>query len=170
MSGNKKPKIELRPGPAKPSNASSVSSKTVAAQLQATSTSKPSSPKKPPPLAATAPKEEVLKEFEGAGMIEATKKDVDDAAKHGILAPPPPDAGMVGRLIHQAKELFVGNFFGPDMTFLLTTFPWIFPIEILLGWIEIYICTSKRGAADRRKDKEWRISFDLEGTQVYSKQ
>ena len=123
MSGNKKPKIELRPGPAKPSNASSVSSKTVAAQLQATSTSKPSSPKKPPPLAATAPKEEVLKEFEGAGMIEATKKDVDDAAKHGILAPPPPDAGMIGRLIHQAKELFVSNFFGLNMIFLLNDVP-----------------------------------------------
>lgn len=109
VSGSKKPKIELRPGPAKPSGSGPVNSKAAAAaaaQPQASSTSKQPTSKKPPPLSATAPKEEVLKEFEGAGLVEATKKDVSDAAKHGILAPPPPDAGMVGRLYHQAKELF----------------------------------------------------------------
>lgn len=41
------------------------------------------------------------------GIIEATKEDYDKAIEHGILAPPPANAGRVGKLYHQAKEIFV---------------------------------------------------------------
>ena len=47
------------------------------------------------------------KEKEKENLIEMTKYDVEDAAKHGILAPPPEGAGMVRKAIHQIKELFV---------------------------------------------------------------
>ncbi|KAL5485003.1 hypothetical protein ACEPAI_7645 [Sanghuangporus weigelae] len=48
----------------------------------------------------------MLKELEGKGVVDITKKDIDEAARHGILKPPPEDAGTIGRLFHQAKELF----------------------------------------------------------------
>ena len=50
---------------------------------------------------------ELLKEEAEAGMVETTKKDIRDAAAHGVLAPPPEGASWAGRLFHQAKELFV---------------------------------------------------------------
>ena len=52
-------------------------------------------------------KEEGVKTEEKESLIEIAKKDVDDAAQHGILAPPPLDAGFARKLFHQAKELFV---------------------------------------------------------------
>jgi hypothetical protein len=36
------------------------------------------------------------------------KEDMKQAYIHGVLARPPPDAGKVATLWHQAKELFVG--------------------------------------------------------------
>lgn len=41
------------------------------------------------------------------GIISSAKHDLEEAAQHGILAPPPPNAGTIHKLYHQAKELFV---------------------------------------------------------------
>lgn len=41
------------------------------------------------------------------GIVESAKIDYGEAARHGILAPPPADASKIGRLWHQAKEYFV---------------------------------------------------------------
>lgn len=38
--------------------------------------------------------------------IQTAIEDMRNAAQHGILAPPPENAGRVRRLWHQAKELF----------------------------------------------------------------
>jgi hypothetical protein len=112
-----KPKIELRPGPVKPGTPTSSSStarpadkvaEVVSQQQPRTLTQQQKiRPLTPPSLSTELRKEEVLQETEKAGLIEMTKKDVQDAAAHGILKLPPPDASWVGRLIHQAKELFV---------------------------------------------------------------
>lgn len=103
-----KPKVELRPGPIK----SGVSNKP--------STSAPPTP--PPPSApspttshsveAGAQKlgekaEKSVEERKEPGLIEITKADYERAIQHGILAPPPADAGRIGKLYHQAKEIFV---------------------------------------------------------------
>lgn len=110
--GKEKAKVELRPGPAKLATPSSPT-----AQQKSTATTKPSSqtpettpkphPTKPPPVSVTPKTDGVLKEEENSSIIEIAKKDVEIAAQHGILAPPPPDAGLARRLFHQAKELFV---------------------------------------------------------------
>ena len=113
--GKAKAKVELRPGPAKPSGASSPTNSTTATATQGqqksgtkTAAQSPESiskphPTKPPPPAS----EKGVKAEEKESLIEIAKKDVDDAAQHGILAPPPPDAGFARKLFHQAKELFV---------------------------------------------------------------
>lgn len=110
--GKEKAKVELRPGPAKLATPSSPT-----AQQKSTATTKPSSqtpettskphPTKPPLVSVTPKTDGVLKEEENSSIIEIAKKDVEIAAQHGILAPPPPDAGLARRLFHQAKELFV---------------------------------------------------------------
>jgi len=41
------------------------------------------------------------------GIVETAKLDYGEAARHGILAPPPADASKIGKLWHQAKEYFV---------------------------------------------------------------
>ncbi|KAI5116139.1 hypothetical protein M0805_006320 [Coniferiporia weirii] len=112
VGGKPKSKVDLRPGPVKPSTNTASSKPTSKSspqpqslQPETSSTSKPH-PTKPPPLSATSPKDDVLTETESAGVIEIAKKDVDDAARHGILKPPPPDANFVMRLFHQGKELF----------------------------------------------------------------
>lgn len=110
---SKKVKVELRPGPAKPSSISPstkassnpTTSRTPPTQTQGSTNVKPH-PTKPPPLSATSPKEEALKEVEGKKIIDIAKKDMYDAAQHGILKPPPADASKIGRLFHQARELF----------------------------------------------------------------
>jgi len=113
--GKNKAKVELRPGPVKPvpksttnltpSKGASDDSTHVNAASNASST-KPH-PTKPPPSATN---DEVLKAVpadEGeASMVETVKRDVEDATRHGILAPPPPDAGIVRRFMHQAWQLF----------------------------------------------------------------
>ncbi|KAH8119483.1 hypothetical protein DFH11DRAFT_1565287 [Phellopilus nigrolimitatus] len=73
---------------------------------QVSASPKPHNSKSPPSLSASQAREELLKRIENAGLIETAKKDMSDAAAHGILVPPPPNAGMLGRLYHQAKELF----------------------------------------------------------------
>lgn len=93
-----KPKVQLRPAPVKPPPKLSaappepVSAPTEASPATAKSASAPEASK-------AAPHEE--------GIVEATKHDLEDASQHGILVPPPVDASWVGKLWHQAKELFV---------------------------------------------------------------
>ena len=41
------------------------------------------------------------------GIVESAKIDYGEAARHGILAPPPAGASKIGKLWHQAKEYFV---------------------------------------------------------------
>ena len=67
-------------------------------------------PTKPPPekeAQSLSAKEGEQGKGEKENPIEIAKHDIEDAAAHGILKPPPPGAGMVRRLFHQAKELFV---------------------------------------------------------------
>lgn len=102
-----KPKIELRPGPIKSPQASGANGKQPT--VPPLSSAKPH-PTKPPPesnLPLADAEKELLKEEAQAGLVETVKKDVRDAAAHGVLAPPPEDASWAGRLFHQAKELFV---------------------------------------------------------------
>ncbi|KDQ57737.1 hypothetical protein JAAARDRAFT_178155 [Jaapia argillacea MUCL 33604] len=85
-----KPKVELRPAPIKPSKASL----SVKPADQGAKASPPTVLSKEQPSPGTT----VLR--------EANKKDMEDAQKHGILAPPPPDAGRVGQMWHNLKQYF----------------------------------------------------------------
>ncbi|PCH43839.1 hypothetical protein WOLCODRAFT_138619 [Wolfiporia cocos MD-104 SS10] len=91
VSPSRKHKVELRPGPVKPPKPTPA-------------------PGVPPP--APAPASTSASPAKSEGLVDATKKDLEDASQHGILAPPPPDASWAGRLWHQAKELFKFYFRG----------------------------------------------------------
>ncbi|KAG8715628.1 hypothetical protein FRC11_002180 [Ceratobasidium sp. 423] len=99
---SRKQKIELKPGP-RP---------TAAAGIQATSGQhdKPTAPMPQP--AVTKAKSEASKVDESSELEKPPSKikiaiaDVVKAAEQGTLAPPPPDASKLGKLWHQAKELF----------------------------------------------------------------
>jgi hypothetical protein len=87
-------KVEMRPGPVKAqptsttgSSSSSKSDSSLTTQLGKT-----------PAMSGSKPSE---------GVILTAKHDVEEAGRHGLLAPPPPEAGRIGKLIHHAKELFV---------------------------------------------------------------
>ncbi|KAJ3011915.1 hypothetical protein NUW54_g2023 [Trametes sanguinea] len=84
-SSSRKPKVELRPGPVKPPKATSDTAPT-SASLASSSHSDSANPVHT--------------------VIEVAKEDYQEASKHGILAPPPPNASWAGKLFHQAKELF----------------------------------------------------------------
>lgn len=159
--GKEKAKVELRPGPAKLATPPNPT----AQQKSTTTTTKPSSqtpeaiskphPTKPPPVSVTPKTDDALKE---ESIIEIAKKDVEIAAQHGILAPPPPDAGFARRLFHQAKELFVCP--------LIDVRNWmklIFSTEILLGWHEINSCQSERSTEDSGASQIWWCTDDLAG-------
>lgn len=121
-----KPKVDLRPGPVKaldgaPSKIPSAthSNALVSSGSQAQAESLHST--KLPVLSTTSMSavqkggKEQLNPLTDAtakpeaqpSIMEVAKRDIDEAARHGILAPPPPDAGFARRLFHQAKELFV---------------------------------------------------------------
>lgn len=104
----KKGKVELRPAPVKP-KPSDVFPKS------------PSSPKEQAQKAENASATPVSAEVREAatnkgetkplphreGVIESARHDFESASSHGILAPPPPGAGKIKTLVHQAKEFFV---------------------------------------------------------------
>lgn len=100
-----KPKVDLRPGPIKAPTST----------LKSQSTEAPASSSAPTSslqASNTVESEKKVDAKEGGkkaepGIIEATKEDYDKAIEHGILAPPPANAGRVGKLYHQAKEIFV---------------------------------------------------------------
>ena len=88
-----KPKVELRPGPIKPPIATSNSQNPRTKKHPTTKSSQPQSTS-----STTKP---------SGTIAETLKEDLKQAYIHGILARPPPDAGKVATLWHQAKELFV---------------------------------------------------------------
>lgn len=88
----RKQKIELRPGPVKATSVNQTTTSATAAPSLADveKGAKASSDSVPQP-----------------GITESAKIDYSEASRHGILAPPPPDASKIGKLWHQAKEYFV---------------------------------------------------------------
>ena len=88
----RKQKVELRPGPVKPS------SQNRATIPEAVAPNPADSEKATRGVNDLVPK---------PGLIETTKSDYSEASRHGVFAPPPPDASKIGRLWHQAKEYFV---------------------------------------------------------------
>lgn len=93
-----KAKVELRPGPIKPPIAPSSSQPIKTKKLLAANPSP-----QPQPTSSTAKPSNLI--------VEAMKEDLKQAYIHGVLARPPPGAGKVATLWHQAKELFVSSFF-----------------------------------------------------------
>lgn len=89
----RKPKVELRPGPVKAGKST---------QAPTDATTAPKSAASHQASTSSASTSGVPEE----GPIETTKHDLEDAAQHGILQPPPEGAGMIRRLLHQGKELF----------------------------------------------------------------
>lgn len=81
-----KAKVELRPGPIKPP--------THVEKLKQTPTKNSSLQ----PTSPTARSESI---------VETTREDFKQAYIHGVLARPPPDAGKIAKLWHQARQLFV---------------------------------------------------------------
>ncbi|KAL7281191.1 hypothetical protein ACG7TL_004499 [Trametes sanguinea] len=102
-SSTRKAKVELRPGPVKPPKATSDA--TPASALPSSSSSSPEQ------SSATSHPSAGSSHSGGSAnpvhtVIEVAKEDYQEASKHGILAPPPPNASWAGKLFHQAKELF----------------------------------------------------------------
>ena len=89
-----KHKVELRPGPVKPPIAPSNLHSPKLKESPTTDTS--------PQFQSTS---STAKSYET--ISETMEEDMKYAYIHGILARPPPDAGKLARLWHQAKELFV---------------------------------------------------------------
>ena len=103
----------------------------------------------------------MLKELEGKGIVDITKKDMDEAAKHGILKPPPEGAGKIKRLFHQAKELFVRDGcvyisrHGFDRVLCVA--------EILRGWVKVCWHALEGSSSDPAEGEEWRTAVDMAG-------
>ncbi|KAH9940521.1 uncharacterized protein BXZ73DRAFT_98951 [Epithele typhae] len=91
----RKPKVDLRPAPVKPTK-KELASSAPAVPKAATSSEASES------LKATNEKVPLSSTL----GIDDAKKDMVDAAQHGILTPPPEGASWPKRLLHQAKELF----------------------------------------------------------------
>ncbi|KAI0356304.1 hypothetical protein OH77DRAFT_1495632 [Trametes cingulata] len=106
----RKHKVELRPGPVKPPKSSSESSPASASSAASSSASEPgsehtSAATQPPSSSSETSSRPKLSDA-AHKVIEVAKEDYQEASKHGILAPPPANASWVGKLFHQAKELF----------------------------------------------------------------
>lgn len=134
-SPNKKPKIDLRPGPIKPKNTLPQSPPLIKPVRPASST--PNST-----LKHGSVKEEVI-------------RDITDAEKHGILTPPPADADWFKRTLHQVIQLIV------RLLYLIGCYDSHYvSIEILLPWREAHIQPSKRDCVNQSTYKSWRYAFD----------
>lgn len=90
-SPNKKPKIDLRPGPIKPKNT-------------LTSSHPPIKPARP---ASSAPNSALKHD----SLKEEVIRDITNAEKHGILTPPPADADWFKRTLHQAIQIIVRSLY-----------------------------------------------------------
>ncbi|KAI0268797.1 hypothetical protein BC834DRAFT_867242 [Gloeopeniophorella convolvens] len=90
---SRKAKVELRPGPIKPPATGTSSRLATAKQSSATDTVTT--------LQASSSKAKL-----SGSLTETVKEDFKQAYIHGVLSPPPSDAGKIAKLWHQAKELF----------------------------------------------------------------
>ncbi|KAF8510567.1 hypothetical protein BU17DRAFT_70006 [Hysterangium stoloniferum] len=93
-----KPKIDLRPAPKKVSKDVRIAAN-------------PPSPPAPTPEASSSTQARSAMssketELTSLGPINATKHDIAEAAKHGILTPPPEGASRIAALWHNAKQFF----------------------------------------------------------------
>lgn len=101
--------MDLRPGPIK----SGPSAKSSASASPRT-VPPPSAPSPSPSHSVESGAQKLGEKLEDSveekkpepGVIEITKADYEQAIQHGILAPPPASAGRIGKLYHQAKEIF----------------------------------------------------------------
>ncbi|KAI9511142.1 hypothetical protein F5148DRAFT_402926 [Russula earlei] len=96
-----KAKVELRPGPIKPPIASSNSQSSRAKRLPTMSSSSQ------PQFQSTSSTGRLSNT-----VSETMKEDLKQAYIHGVLPRPPPGAGKVATLWHQAKQLFKFYFRG----------------------------------------------------------
>ncbi|KAI0769590.1 hypothetical protein BD413DRAFT_555338 [Trametes elegans] len=99
----RKHKVDLRPGPIKSQKSSSES-----VPAPASSATPNPAPEHSPASSQTSTESPTLAHLPNPAhvVIETAKEDAQEAYKHGILAPPPPDASWAGKLFHQAKEYF----------------------------------------------------------------
>jgi hypothetical protein len=101
LSSCRKPKVELRPGPVKSTDPNhdrpTPTPPTVKPHHRSSTSPRVSSTTSVPSSTSS----------HASSVIETTKRDFDDATKHGILAPPPPGASRFRQIFHQAKELIV---------------------------------------------------------------
>lgn len=99
----RKAKVDIKPAPVKPT----------VTPNGATSTSKPSRhmkvdhAKSLPPKGVELPPADTVASVSVSGGLSVAKKDIDKAQEHGVMAPPPPGASWIKRMIHHARELFV---------------------------------------------------------------
>ncbi|KZP34289.1 hypothetical protein FIBSPDRAFT_880852 [Athelia psychrophila] len=98
----RKAKVDIKPAPVKPT----------VTPNGATSTSKPSRhmkvdhAKSLPPKGVELPPADTVASVSVSGGLSEAKKDIDKAQEHGVMAPPPPGASWIKRMIHHARELF----------------------------------------------------------------
>ncbi|KAA1474262.1 hypothetical protein DENSPDRAFT_840837 [Dentipellis sp. KUC8613] len=106
LAAARKPKVELRPAPVKPpppkANAPPADPAAVASASASASAAEKSTAASPSGSASETSSDALPP----LSLIEITRRDLRDAQLRGILAPPPASAGRVGKLYHQAKEMF----------------------------------------------------------------
>ncbi|KAG9127257.1 hypothetical protein FRC07_015115 [Ceratobasidium sp. 392] len=107
---SKKPKLELKPGP-RPANSPSLPSDAPRPATVHAGAGKSAAAGPQPVTSTTQPKAEAAKSDEASSLSPPSKikmaiADVVKAAEAGALKPPPKDASKLGKLWHQAKELF----------------------------------------------------------------
>ena len=89
----RKVRVELRPSPVKfDATRPAVAASPVPSKLN-------TPPRVTPNASSPSPSSD--------SVTETTRRDFEHAASHGILTPPPPDAGHFKRLMHQAWQLMV---------------------------------------------------------------
>lgn len=89
----RKPNIDLRPAPRKPNTTT----------LSATHTPTKTTQRSHPSSTDSTSSKTTL-----ASVNETTRRDIEDAEAHGVLAPPPPDANWFKRTMHKGIQLAVG--------------------------------------------------------------